>query len=320
MLPNDKQKTNPLVDLINDTTFRNAHIGVSVFDPGAAKYIYEHQADKYFVPASNVKIMTCYISMKHLKHILPGIRYYENDTAIYILATGDPTLLHRDFPNQPVVSFLQQQQKKIFISNRNWKDKELGMGWSWDDYNDEYMTEKNALPVYGNMLRWVQEKFRSNTISTEESFSVHSEPEVNWKVRFEPDPLKNEFNVERERNANVFKVTEGTENYKELYVPFIVNGIGSALELLPDTIRKQISVLDNFTVTNPQRNTVWSQPTDSVLRPMMYRSDNFFAEQLLLMVSEERLGVMSTEEIIDTILANDLKDLEKNLHGLMEAV
>jgi D-alanyl-D-alanine carboxypeptidase/D-alanyl-D-alanine-endopeptidase (penicillin-binding protein 4) len=52
-----------------------------------------------------------------------------------------------------------------------------------------------------------------------------------------------------------------------------------------------------------------SQPTDSLLKPMMHRSDNFFAEQSLLMVSNERLGLMNDEKIIDTLLKTDLKDL-----------
>ena len=42
---------------------------------------------------------------------------------------------------------------------------------------------------------------------------------------------------------------------------------------------------------------------------MMHRSDNFFAEQSLLMVSNERLGVMNDAKIIDTILKTDFKDL-----------
>jgi D-alanyl-D-alanine carboxypeptidase/D-alanyl-D-alanine-endopeptidase (penicillin-binding protein 4) len=55
--------------------------------------------------------------------------------------------------------------------------------------------------------------------------------------------------------------------------------------------------------------TVHSRPVDSMFRPMMFRSDNFFAEQTLLMVSNERLGRMNDVEIIDTLLNSDLKGL-----------
>lgn len=41
----------------------------------------------------------------------------------------------------------------------------------------------------------------------------------------------------------------------------------------------------------------------------MHRSDNFFAEQTLLMASNEFLGLMSDDKIIDTILKTSLSDL-----------
>jgi D-alanyl-D-alanine carboxypeptidase/D-alanyl-D-alanine-endopeptidase (penicillin-binding protein 4) len=57
------------------------------------------------------------------------------------------------------------------------------------------------------------------------------------------------------------------------------------------------------------RHVVYSQPTDAMLRPMMHRSDNFFAEQSLLMVSHALLGYMNDSRIIDTLLKTDFADL-----------
>ena len=57
------------------------------------------------------------------------------------------------------------------------------------------------------------------------------------------------------------------------------------------------------------KKIVCSQPLDSMLRPMMHRSDNFFAEQSLIMVSNRLLGIMNDARLIDTLLKTDLKDL-----------
>jgi D-alanyl-D-alanine carboxypeptidase/D-alanyl-D-alanine-endopeptidase (penicillin-binding protein 4) len=304
-----KVARSPLTDFLQDPIFKSAHVGVSVYDPVAKKSLYDYQSHKYFVPASNVKIVSCYAAMKYLDSLLPGIRYYENDTAVYIVPTGDPTLLHRDFTRQPVIDFLQRQQKKIYITDRNWRDKELGAGWSWDDYADDYMAERNVFPVYGNTLKWVQQRVMGSGAADESTMSVFSDPEVKWSVRFEPDSAKKGFKVRRDRLANIFSISESTEDNKEVYVPLITGGLTAALELLPDTIGKTIAIQNDFLVTDPQKRTVWSQPLDSVLRHMMYNSDNFFAEQLLLMVSDKKAGVMDDALVIDSLLNTDFASL-----------
>jgi D-alanyl-D-alanine carboxypeptidase/D-alanyl-D-alanine-endopeptidase (penicillin-binding protein 4) len=298
------RKASPIDVFLSDTSIRTAHVGLSIYDPSTKKYLYNYNSDKYFVPASNVKIATCYAAMKYLPRILPGARYYEDDTAVYLIATGDPTFLHRDFPAQPLFDFMRSTNKSLYITTGKWKEKELGQGWSWDDYSDEYMTERNAFPVYGNTIKWVQEKMRSNSVDLEESFSIYSDPEINWKVKFEADSGLGKFKVTRDRLSNIFVITQGTEPLKEVYVPYITNGVTSSLELLIDSLRKPVKQIGDFFLSNLDQKVIQSQPLDSVLRPMMYRSDNFFAEQLLLMAAGEKAGVMSDAAIIDTVTAS----------------
>ena len=298
--------------LFQDTSIQHAHVGISLFDVTGNKYLYDHNGKKYFVPASNTKLFSCYAALKYLGDSLPGIRYWENDTAVYLVGTGDPSLLHTDFKKNPVIDFLQKTKKSVYITDGNWKDEALGAGWSWSDFNDNYMVERSALPVYGNIIHWVQEMSDSgvgNAAQEDQTPSIFSIPEINWKVRFNAGVMRKAFFVQRNRDENFFLITEGKEKKKEQDVPFVTHGIQSALELLPDTIGKQIIYLPELKKQPASLRTIYSQPTDSLLQSMMYRSDNFFAEQSLLMVSQVKLGKMSDSAIIDTLLKTDLQEL-----------
>jgi D-alanyl-D-alanine carboxypeptidase/D-alanyl-D-alanine-endopeptidase (penicillin-binding protein 4) len=169
------------------------------------------------------------------------------------------------------------------------------------------MAERSPMPVYGKLVKWVQDKSKAN-----EPVVVYSIPEVNWEVNFSTVQATN-FSVKRNIGENAYTLTEGKEKFREQSVPFVTNGIQTTLELLSDTVHKTIALLQG--VQNPFINTtlhingIKTQPTDSLLKITMHRSDNFFAEQTLLMVSNERLGVMNDDKIIDTLLKTDFKDL-----------
>ena len=306
---NKANKKTDKVELWQQPEFQNAHIGVCVYDVDAGSYLYNYQGDKYFVPASNVKIFSLYAGMKFLKDSLPGINYEETADTFFIYPTGDPSLLHPDFKRQPVIDKLQHTSKKLVLINNNWKDEALGPGWSWDDYNDSYQAERNSFPVYGNTIKWIQSSQKNTQAELQDSVQtfVFSEPEVNWKLRFKEDTLNKTFFVKRKKEENYFEVSQGKETLKEQWVPFVTNGVLSSVELLRDTVHKEIPILPAS--KHSKSGTIFSQPSDSLFKLMMYRSDNFFAEQTLLMVSNEKLGFMNDAAIIDTILNTDLKEL-----------
>src|SRR5215510_12188573 len=91
--------------LLNAPALQTAHVGISIYDPASGKYWYNYQGDKYFVPASNTKIPTCYAAMKYLGDSLKCFLSMENDTAMLILPAGDPTFLHPDYKFQPAFDF-----------------------------------------------------------------------------------------------------------------------------------------------------------------------------------------------------------------------
>lgn len=290
--------------LFNDTVLADAHTGIAVFDAGKNQFIYNYQSDKYFVPASNTKIISLYAGMKYLRDSLAGLRYKEMADTLFIIPSGDPAFLHPDFSSQPVFDFLKRQSKPIAITTNNWKPEAWGEGWMWDDYNDAYMAERNAFPIYGNVIRWIQVRDSGSiaAMAREEAF-IYSEPDINWKVNFSGDTASEIFSVQRALTENKFFITQGREINAERSVPFITNGLQSALELLKDTLGKTVN---STTTVVPPEGIIHSQPSDSLFKIMMYRSDNCFAEQVLLMAANEKLGVMDDGRMIQYLLGNEL--------------
>lgn len=290
--------------VLNDTATKGAHVGICIFEPATGRFWYQYQADKYFVPASNTKLFSLYAGLKYLGDSLPGIGYFEKGDTLYIDPTGDPTFLHSDFKDQPVFNFLKQKQKPIVINSKGWRSNALGGGWAWDDYNSDYMVERSPMPIYGNLIRWTQVKEKSNE-NLPEGIAVFSEPDVTWKINMITDTGRKTFDVTRDRSRNIYEIRFGKEKYKSIDVPFVTDGTNTAAELLADSLGRAVISYP----LNVKFRLLHSRPSDSMYKLMMNRSDNFFAEQTLMMVSSVKLGYMNERSLISTILKEDLKNI-----------
>lgn len=299
-------------NLYKDSVLKHALVGVSVFDPATQKTLFERNGATYFIPASNIKIVSCYTAMKYLGDSLPGIKYAVTDKGVLLVPTGDPSLLHTDFEKHPVLEFLQKEQRDLFITDAVWKSEAWGSGWSWDDYNEDYLVERSALPVYGNIIKWVQERQEPkgyDSTQPDVSTTIYSIPEVEWKVRFDPTDNAKNFYVQRNKEDNIFTITEGKEKKATQDVPYVTFGIKSGLELLKEAAGKEITIWNPGKPVAGALQTIYSQPTDSLLKPMMHRSDNFYAEQVLMMVSQQLLGYQNDGKLTDTLLRSTLNGL-----------
>ena len=45
---------------LQDSAIATGHIGVSIYEPATGKYLYNHNAEKNFIPSSNVKLFSLY--------------------------------------------------------------------------------------------------------------------------------------------------------------------------------------------------------------------------------------------------------------------
>lgn len=309
--------------VLSTPALKAAHVGISIFDPATNSYWYNYQGDKYFVPASNTKIPTCYAAMKYLGDSLVGARYMMRGNNLYIYGTGDPTFLHHDYPIQPVQDFIRTNNTMNIMLVRNCDSictsdnmfERFGSGWAWSDYDADYMAERSFFPIYGNVVRF--------SLDNDGNLEVIPTYFKSF-VTYVPDE-KSTLAVSRSEYTNQFFAKGSKKGSSSVWVPFLTEILEryplQRMSRQPDSLFSQIvgkpvqsgitgrQYLDTGWLEKNYYGIIRTQLLDSMLKPMMHRSDNFFAEQSLLMISNERFGFMIDRKIIDTLLKTDFKDL-----------
>jgi len=293
-------------ELTHPEALDRAHWGVSLLELGNQRFWYNHNGQKYFIPASNIKIPTCYAAMKYLGNRLPAAIIQETDDTLYVQPQGDPSFLHPDFSDQPLFQKIKQTRKHVALqySLRD-RFEAYGSGWSWDDFQEPYLAERSAFPLYGNLVYFETSQQQLRAVP-----SLVLRPPFLKEALIQQLGSGGNFSLSRSQHENLFSITRGTKPFIKASIPYMTHRGVTNFTFLKDTLH-QLGLSASVSLGQGLRTgqLIFSQPTDSLLRLLMHRSDNFFAEQSLLMVSQQVLGYMSDRAIIDTLLAADLADL-----------
>src|SRR5690606_24461264 len=114
------------------------------------------------------------------------------------------------------------------------------------------------------------------------------------------------FRVKREENSNIFQLNVARCTSDTLRIPFVWDQ-DVLTTLLADTIHQKIDWVRKPTAdVGRSWSSIPGTSRDTMLRAMMYDSDNMIAEQLLMNISSVLWDTISTARVIDTLMETDL--------------
>jgi len=278
--------------LLSSEGVKGAHIGIAIYNDTKGQWLTKYQSDHYFTPASNTKILATYLGLQFLGDSLPGWKMAENADTLFLMPLGDPSFMHPEFKHQPVVDIIKKTKKQVVIVGNNQDQFEIfGSGWSWADYAEDYQPERSRMPIYGNVVHFYQSNKKLEAIK----------PFYFFKDMVDLDKVE-EKNWSRNRTGNRFFTTNENNKSKYFQVPFSQEDVPMllAVDLLKDTLGKIISFQNKSTLPATSYKTINTVPTDSLLKIMMLRSDNFYADKIVLMASEQLFGKMDDAALLDS--------------------
>ena len=260
-----------------------------ILEEQGGKIVYEQNPDRYFVPASNTKLLTLYAALNILGDSIPGLKYHINGDSLIIWGTGDPSFLHPKLDNRKVFDFLSQSSFSLYLA----KDPDIEFEPS------PWRADLSHFPMYGN----------ETSIKSDSSGNLKVNPVSILKyIRVDSTLTTNRFGFRRSKAGN------------ELLAPNLPVPIGFDSELpfpmdmevtkvlLQDTLKKDITIIKRHKPIDAK--TLFSIPSDSLYKHMMLPSDNFLAEQILLLCSGVLGDTLDVNKTIEYSLENHLKGLK----------
>ena len=255
----------------NESSLSQRASGVMIKDLATGKVLFEQNADHYFMPASNTKLLTFLQANRILGNQIPSFKYRETKDTLFFWGTGDISNLHPTLKNTALRDFLAASSKALVYGAPLSPLPVLGAGWAWDDFNDYYSAEISDMPLYGNVVNFSASQRRWAIMP--DAFEAVAKTGSTLEVR--RNRLKNEFTLPELKS----------EKYGAQDVPFITSPDMTTF-LLSDTLHKSVEKMP--LAVHPDARIFYAGKIDSLYVSLLHQSDNAVAEQLLVMIAAEK--------------------------------
>jgi len=303
--PTTKNSSRSLTEVIrSNPLFTENFSGIYIESVEDKQVIYQQFADHRFIPASNIKIFTLYGALETLNKKIPSFQYLSENDTLWIWGTGDPAFLYdKVVPDSSFAFFLPSRQEKVILySQTNFMDNRFGAGWAWDDYPYTYQVEKSPFPIYGNRVTFSNSTGNNLTILP-----------VYFAQRTFLDPTLRYGKITRTETDNQFSLATDLRNRQfKTSRPFTYQS-GLIAQLLTDTLNRFVQHDVSQRPLAKNSMVVERHLTDELYRQMMQESDNFIAEQLLLVIGGKLTDTLNTHQAIEQLEETLFEEVAENI-------
>ncbi|MDH6060959.1 D-alanyl-D-alanine carboxypeptidase/D-alanyl-D-alanine-endopeptidase [Chrysosporum bergii ANA360D] len=281
-------------NITNSPEFNRVRWGILVKNLASQQTLYDQDAEKYFQPASNTKLLTTAAALQQLGanfRIRTSV-YQDQNGVVRVVGRGDPSL------KLPQLQELAQQLRQQGISQINelvgddsyFQGQTVHPSWEWEDLQADYGAPVNSLIVNENasvltvspqtlgkplQIKWDQPfeayqwRVENNSVTTLKDQSGFLT--ITRDLKSPVLRIKGQMAVNSQPNIRAIAVFDPTQNFLRHFRQVLVQA-GIAV--------KDIS---NSTGENNQQElaAVESPPLSQLLMETNINSNNLYAEALL---------------------------------------
>ncbi|HEV2613672.1 MAG TPA: D-alanyl-D-alanine carboxypeptidase/D-alanyl-D-alanine-endopeptidase [Gammaproteobacteria bacterium] len=315
-----------VADIVNKTLSENTqpkYIGIKIQSLQTGQVLYTKNADRLFVPASNLKLFTALGAFLSLSpNFTFQTQLLTDNKNIYIKFDGDPSFTDSDLNNLFVSlkkSGVNTITGNIYLDSHLLGGRNAGPGWMWDELNICYAAPINSIMINHNCVNY--------TLSPDASLKPQTSADVvniiNQATVSDNDPKNCPLDLTT-TGSNAYALTGCIpKNSKPINLSIaLTNPEQHAKQLiLQDLKNNQIDfkgeILEKMAPAGTQIiSTHFSDPLSSIIRTMMKNSDDQIAAILLKTVGEHYYQEPTNwGKSVDALKAILKQNTQINLHN-----
>jgi serine-type D-Ala-D-Ala carboxypeptidase/endopeptidase (penicillin-binding protein 4) len=315
----DNNSLDKAIDTLADKDLPNAFIGIIVRSSDGKVY-YKRNANKHFIPASNVKLFTCTAAMLDLGRdfkYTTAFKLYRAlisngtlDGNLYIKFTGDPTYttkeLHLNLEKLRKLG-IRTIRGNVVLDNTGYSGSYYAPGMSLDDLGNSYAAPVSSLILDNNLLR-LEIKGDNNIGSPaiilpnpqKRYFKINNDIVTEGKNRNGDNYA--DITVQIDDKNNIRLSGSISSNYKKEKVIAIQDPVKYASRVIETELRRCNITFDKRVIsgkTPPNTDPIivsTSKPLPDLVKHALKESDNLYTDSFLKTMGVQRNGIGTFEK------------------------